>query len=122
MARILLVDDEEIVRVLMREALESSGHEVTEAMNGNEGVAMQRAHPFDLIITDIVMPEKEGLEMIIELKKDFPVLKIIAVSGGGRVNNSNYLGFAKKFGAQKILTKPVTQEALLYAVNGCLAE
>jgi len=121
MARILVVDDEELARFTIRDILETAGHEVDEATNGNEAISSQTADPFDLIITDIVMPEKEGVETIIELKRDYPDLKIIAISGGGRTKNVDYLKLADEFGADKILAKPFSEEELLERVDACLA-
>lgn len=121
MARILVVDDEEPARFTIRDILESAGHEVDEATNGNEAISSQSANPFDLIIIDIIMPEKEGVGTIIELKRDYPDLKIIAISGGGRTKNLDYLQLADEFGAYRILAKPFFEEELLERVNVCLA-
>jgi len=120
MARILVVDDEELARFTLRDILEGEGHEVTEASNGNEAIASQNANPFDLIITDIIMPEKEGVETIVEMKQDYPDLKIIAISGGGRTRNLDFLKLAKDFGANAILSKPFSEEELLDHVRSCL--
>jgi CheY-like chemotaxis protein len=122
MARILVVDDEEPVRFTIRARLESAGHEVDEAKNGKEAIESQTAGPFDLIITDIIMPEKEGVETIFELKRDYPDLKIIAISGGGRTKNLDFLKLASGFGADKILAKPFSGKELLECVNDCLLE
>ena len=84
MARILIIDDEEKFRKMLRQMLERAGHEVVEAPDGKEGVKLYREKLTDLIITDIFMPEKEGIQTIKELKRDFPEAKIIAISGGGR--------------------------------------
>lgn len=120
MARILVMDDEELARFTLREILEADGHEVTEAENGKEGVAYQKANAFDLIVTDIIMPEKEGVETIIELKRDYPDLKIIAISGGGRTRNLDFLTLAEQYGAERVLAKPFSEDELLECVNGCL--
>jgi len=121
MARILIVDDEELARFTIREILETAGHEVIEARNGNEGLACQKASPFDLVVTDIIMPEKEGVEMIIEMKRDFQNLKIIGISGGGRTHNLDFLDLAKKFGAERVLAKPFTEDELLECVDETLS-
>ena len=120
MARILVVDDEELARYALREILQSAGHEVVEAINGNEGVALQRAQPFDLVVTDIIMPEKEGVETTIELKRDYPSLKVIAISGGGRTRTLDFLKLARQYGADKVLAKPFSEEELLESVGACL--
>lgn len=117
MPRVLVIDDEELARFTIREILEGAGYEVEEAENGRIGVDMQNATPFDLIVTDIIMPEKEGVETIIDLKKDYPDLGIIAISGGGRTRNLDFLKLSERFGASKILAKPFTEGQLLEAVN-----
>jgi CheY-like chemotaxis protein len=104
----------------MREILESAGHEVVEAKNGAQGISFQRAQPFDLVVTDIIMPEKEGVETIIELKRDFPDLPIVAISGGGRTRNLDFLKIAAQYGATRILAKPFSEEELVEAVEGSL--
>ena len=121
MTRILVIDDEELARFTIREILETADFEVDEAENGRVGIDKQKAAPFDLIITDIIMPEKEGVETIIDLKQEFPDLKIIAISGGGRTRNLDFLKLSERFGAGKILAKPFTEGQLLEAVNDVLA-
>lgn len=120
MARILVVDDEELARFTMREILEGAGHEVEEAKNGAQGISLQRSRRFDVIVTDIIMPEKEGVQTIIELRREFPNLPIIAISGGGRTRNLDFLKIAEQYGARKILPKPFSEEELLAAVESCL--
>ena len=120
MARVLVVDDQDLVREAVRVALEGAGHEVGEAENGDQGLALQKEQLFDIIITDILMPVKEGIETIIQLKKEFKDLKIIAISGGGRIKNTDYLKLAKRLGADKALSKPFSNEELLLAVDECL--
>lgn len=122
MARILVIDDEDLARFTVANILESAGHEVVEASDGEEGLALQKEHPFDLVVTDIIMPKKEGVETIVELKRDFPDMKVIAISGGGRTRNLDFLELAKQFGADKILAKPFTEEELLENVNACLLD
>lgn len=121
MARILVIDDEELARFTLREILEEAGHEVMEASNGNEGTASQRTNPCDLVITDMIMPEKEGLETIAELKGEYPDLKIIAISGGGRTRNMDFLKLAGEFGADQVIVKPFSEDDLMKGVKACLA-
>lgn len=120
MARILVIEDEELTRCLMRDILESGGHEVVDAKDGNEGLAIQRVRPADLVVTDIFMPQKDGLETIAELRQVFPDLPIIAVSGGGQASNLDFLRFAERFGATRVLAKPFPAEDLLEAIQSCL--
>jgi YesN/AraC family two-component response regulator len=100
--------------------LERSGYDVVEASTGKEGIRLYRENPTDLIITDLIMPEKEGIETIHELKRDFPDVNIIAISGGGRIGPEDYLHMAKMLGAQRTLSKPVERETLLKTVNELL--
>ncbi len=122
MTRILIIDDEAPVRDLLRQMLEKEGYEVVEAREGDIGIRLFRENPADLIITDILMPEKEGIETILELRKVFPQVKIIAISGGGRMRNLDVLPVAKAFGAVRTLAKPFERKELLEAVRAVLAQ
>lgn len=121
MARILLIDDDEQVRNMLRMRLSRAGHEVIEAGDGREALEKFRAEPTELIITDIVMPEKEGLEVIMEICRDYPKVNVIAISGGGRIDASSYLDMATKFGAKHVFSKPVDWEKLQKAIDELLA-
>lgn len=120
MLRILLIDDNAMLRKALRLALTHSGYAVTEAANGEEGLARFREAPVQLVITDIVMPEKEGLETIGELRALAPGLKILAISGGGVGTATDYLFMAKALGAERVLQKPFTEEELVSTVGGML--
>ncbi len=122
MKRILVIDDDDQVRRMIRQMLERAGYEVTDAPDGEIGVRMHRAEPVDLIITDIFMPEKEGLETIRELRRDFPDIKIIAISGGGSTGAFSYLPLAKSFGALDTISKPFDRSELLDSVKRLLDE
>jgi len=115
--RILIIDDDVQILDMLRQTLEREGYEVVDASNGKKGIRLYREKPADLIITDIIMPEKEGIETIIELKRDFPDVKIIAISGGGKIRSEEYLSMAKKLGARYTFSKPVKREELLAAVR-----
>jgi DNA-binding NtrC family response regulator len=119
MATILIIDDEEIIRILLRSALEAEGYEVTEAANGREGLELYRQRPTDLVITDIVMPELNGLDMLLELTREFLHAKVIAISGAGE--EKNVLDVAKLLGARQTLQKPFSMPRLLDAVRYELA-
>lgn len=121
MARILIVDDDELARFTLREILEEVGHEVSEAASGDACLEMQKRTPFDVVVTDIIMPGREGIETVMELKRAYPDLRVIAISGGGRTHNMSYLDFARRFGADATLAKPFTGEELLAAVDGTQA-
>lgn len=120
MPSILIIDDDPQVLAMLRQRLMRNGYEVIEAADGKEGVKIYRENPTDLIITDLIMPEKEGIEIIIELRRDFPDIKIIAMSGGGRVSPDQYLPMAKGLGARYTFAKPIEMEELLQAINELL--
>jgi YesN/AraC family two-component response regulator len=105
---------------MLRLMLERVGYEVIEAADGMEGIRQYRDNPADLIITDLIMPNKDGIGMIIELKKEFPQVKIIAMSGGGVNRPEGYLDGAKKLGASLTLTKPIDRDEMINAVKETL--
>jgi len=120
MADILLVDDNAGLLAAMDDILRAAGHRPTLAANGKIAIDLIRSRRFDLIITDLVMPEKEGLETIIELHKKFPQLKIIAMSGGGGGDARSNLVMAQRFGAASTIDKPFSGKALVEAVDRAL--
>ena len=122
MPRILVIDDEEPVRTVLRQMLEKEGYRVEEAPNGAVGMKLLGDHPTDLIITDLFMPEKEGIETMIEVRKHFPQVKIIAMSGGGRAGALDLLPMAESFGALRTLAKPFERQELLAAVRAVLRQ
>ena len=115
MATILIIDDEESIRALLRTTLEAAGYEVVEASNGRIGLALYRHRPADLVITDILMPELNGLDMLLELTREFLHAKVIAISGAG--GEQNVLDAAKLLGARRTLQKPFSMPRLLDAVR-----
>ena len=117
MPRVLVIDDDEQIVILLRSMLKRAGYEVLEARDGGRGMKLCRSERVDLVITDIIMPEMEGLELIMGLKREFPDMKIIAVSGGARNKPADYLNMASKLGAHRILTKPFERRELLTAVK-----
>ena len=127
-ARIIVIDDDHDVRALMVWDLQAAGHEVRAATDGAHGLSLQRASPADLVVTDIYMPEKEGIETIRELKEQYPTLKIIAVSGGGSYGSRK--GFstrelsvvAAELGVAAVLQKPFASAELLRTVDAALAK
>ncbi len=114
---ILVVDDSDVVRDVIRRSLQQAGYHVSEAANGNEAVRAASAAPFSLVITDILMPEKDGLETIMYLRRTTPNTRIIAMSGAG---NELYLSDARGLGATAILPKPFSQQTLLDLVRSVL--
>lgn len=122
MKKILIIDDEPHILLMLKKMLEKAGFEIDLASNGAEGLELFTARACDLVITDIIMPEKEGLETIREMKKMKPDLKIIAMSGGGKVSAENYLQTASIFGASKLIEKPFSQQDMISTVQELLGE
>ncbi len=118
--RILVIDDDEQMRVLLRQVMEWSGFTVNDAENGRKGMQIQRRQPADLVITDLIMPEQEGLETISLLKKEFPAVKIVAISGGGRIGPEAYLPAARELGADLVFSKPFDVKEFVSAVRELL--
>jgi DNA-binding response OmpR family regulator len=120
MARILVIDDEPSVRELLYAMLIEEGYEVVEAADGKAGMRLFQECPADLVITDLIMPEKEGIETIMDLRRDFPDVKIIAMSGGGIIQAEDYLGMAQGVGAHRVFEKPFGVSDMLKAVRELL--
>jgi CheY-like chemotaxis protein len=120
MPQILVIDDDDEIRAVLRRMLEPAGYEIIEASNGEEGIRIYREHPTDVIITDLIMPKKEGVELIMELRTEFPDLKVIAISGGGRIGPETYLEVAEGFGAMRTFTKPFRIKDILEAIQELL--
>ena len=122
MARILVIEDDVAVRTVIRKMLVKKGHEVVEASDGAEGIKLFWETPAKLIITDILMPNKEGIVTIMELRRDFPDVKIIAISGGGAIRSRDYLSLAENIGATRTLSKPFKSKELIGVVEELLSE
>jgi CheY-like chemotaxis protein len=115
---VLIIDDDDAIREYVGFMLEKDGCKVFEAVNGNDGIAVARKNPPDLIITDLVMPDKEGIETIREIKALYPACRIIAMSGS--VNSDAYLSLARHLGAHSVLRKPFERTQLEEAVRQVL--
>lgn len=122
MALILVVDDEPLMRRTIRAGLEKAGHQVEEAQDGEEGLRRFTELRPDLVITDIVMPEREGVETIRAIRAASPNTPIIAMSGGGSAGAMLFLDIADKLGATRTLPKPIRNAELLATVAHCLAK
>ncbi|MBN2655704.1 MAG: response regulator [Spirochaetales bacterium] len=106
MSHILVIDDDEHIRELINIMLEGEGHTVVQAEDGMVGLKKLEEETFDLIITDIIMPNQEGIETIVQIKGKTPGIKILAISGGGRIGSTNYLTLAENFGVDRTMSKP----------------
>ncbi len=120
MASVLIIDDDDMVRTMLLRTVTRGGHEAFGARDGVEGIARFREHPADLVITDIFMPNQEGLATIMELRRSTPDLKIIAISGGGARASLDVLPVAEALGAQRTLRKPFTPAEVMEAINEVL--
>lgn len=121
MANVLIIDDDSALRGTMKKILERAGHEVAEAEDGARGLELFRCGAFDLVITDLIMPEKEGIETILELRADHPEVRILAVSGGLSVDeDGGVLQDAEALGADDSLAKPFSVEELMEKVEPLL--
>lgn len=115
--KILFVDDEEGARETGRETLQLLGYNVDVSSNGKKAIENLQQNVYDLVITDILMPEIDGMELIRNIRKNYPTLKIIAVSGGGRIEAANYLEIARLFGNVEVLEKPYSREELIRIIQ-----
>ncbi len=122
MALVMIVDDDQQILKLLSEIIKKEGHQVVPAEDGEFAIQLFQQQPTDMVITDLLMPNKEGLELIQELRSIRPELKIIAYSGGGQMQPDNYLDFAKGMGADRVFSKPIPIKELTTAVSELLAE
>lgn len=117
MGSILVVDDQEMIRRALRVVLEKDGHAVVDAGDGNQAMRALRSQPFDLVITDIVMPDKEGLAIISEIRHLYPALPVFAMSGGMSSGTLDVLDLAKRLGACRTFSKPFSMASIVLAVR-----
>lgn len=122
MRKILIIDDDDQILSLLARSAELAGFAAVTAMDGREGQKLLEKQAFDLVITDLIMPEKEGMETITFIKKKFPAIKIIAISGGGRIGPETYLPAALELGADRAFAKPFSVDELLNAVRQLLGQ
>ena len=120
MSAILVIDDDASVREVVSEMLRLEGHTVTIAENGREAIPLLAANTFDLVITDLIMPEKEGIETISEIRRTNNKIPIVAISGGGRLGPGDYLETARYIGADATLAKPFARQELLATIGALL--
>ena len=120
MKKILVIDDDELILMTCRNLLKKEGFNVVEAQNGNLGIELYKSESPDLVVTDLLMPDKEGLETISDIRAINPDCKIIAMSSGGTTQNMSFLALAKKLGANRVLQKPFKPAEMLQAVKGVI--
>ena len=120
MALILVVDDEASIRRMLRETLVREGHEVIEAERSSTDLRMIEHRVPDLVVTDLMMPEKDGLELLLDLRRAHPEMRVVAISGGGRNAWSEALDVAKRFGAFRTLAKPFSLDEFVAVVREAL--
>ena len=120
MGRVLVIDDDPAIRGSIRKILEREGHDVREARDGDEGVRLFRHERVDVVVTDLIMPGKEGIETILELRENDPGVRILAISGGGTMLGESVLSDAEAIGADASLSKPFTVDQLRRAVAALL--
>ncbi len=119
---ILLVDDEESIRKMVRAVLGEEEYAFTEASNGVEALEIMETQSFDLILTDVIMPDCDGIELVMSVRKKLPDIKVIVMSGGGRVRADHYLNLAEKLGAARVFEKPFNTAELRETVSELLSE
>ena len=117
MKKILVIEDDRGVRDYLITILVRAGYTAVAARDGQEGVKLHRRAPADVVITDIIMPEKDGIETILDLRRTNPVPRVIAISGGGHISADDYLRSATMLGADLALCKPFTGDEILTAVD-----
>lgn len=120
--KVLLTDDDDMVREMLADAMSSAGVEVIEARNGLECLEQLQAHNVDVIVIDIIMPEKEGIETIMEIRAANPAQKIIAISGGGRTRNDDFLLLAQKLGVHATFRKPFDPDLIVSEIWNMTAQ
>ncbi len=121
MAQILVIDDNPEFREILRAHLEANGHRVVLAENGEHGLTLLDSHTVDIVLTDILMPQRDGVEVLRETKRRWPMLPVIAISGGGWIGAGELLGMAERLGADQVLQKPVRRDDLIRAVDEALS-
>lgn len=119
--RILVVDDDEAIRDMLALTLQRRGLHVVTARDGNDGVRIYKTQQFDVVVTDLIMPDKEGIEMILEMRQMKRPIRIIAISGGGRVDQSMHLHLARSVGADRVLSKPFMPQDLVNLIEEVMA-
>ena len=122
MAVVLIIDDDEMIVESLSILLQNEGYDVLSSSNGKNGLKLLGKNRIDVVITDIIMPDKDGIDTIREIKKTYRNTKIIAMSGGGKIAAKEYLTFVKQLGVRHTLSKPFEKEQILSALEAVLRE
>lgn len=122
MARILIVDDNPDICFVLTRLLERHGHEASAVLNGREALESLESSPFDIAIIDIIMPDMDGIELIMKLRLNYPQLKVIAISGGGMISADEYLRMAKLLKVRRTFQKPIKADELEAAIDELMTE
>jgi CheY-like chemotaxis protein len=120
MARVIVIDDQEAIRRIVRRVLERAGHEVLDAADGERGLELLERHPADVVLSDIFMPGMDGIQMLRQIRKQFPAVKVIVMSGGDSSGMLDLRRDAELLGAVKSLSKPFTTHEIVAVVNSVL--
>ena len=118
--RVLVVDDDPLVHMITSEILVPAGFQLVHAEDGEQALTLMQAAPAQVVVLDMLMPNKEGLETIVELRGHWPLTKVVAISGGGRIAAAELLDWARVAGADATLTKPLDRDRLLSAIQSVL--
>ena len=121
MARVLIVEDDANLRLILQNVVDQAGHTTYVATDGQDALNQVQQEPPDIVVTDIIMPEKEGIELILSLRKEFPEIRIIAISGGGQLGADHYLDMAREFGADITIGKPFDKQCFMDAITELLS-
>lgn len=121
MQAVLLIDDDEIVRFALSAALRKAGFLVIEAASGNDKVINDTLAAVDAVVTDVIMPDKEGIAVLLDIRRDYPEMPVFVISGGGRIPADHYLTSAEGLGATGIFQKPFDERQLVSALQQSLA-
>ena len=122
MAKVLVIDDDDMIREVVRRALERAGHQVLEAAEGSEGLGRLKGDAVDLMIVDVMMPKKGGIETLMELRNHRPAMKTIVITGKVDTASASFKNLIHAFGVKRVFQKPLDLEELTCAVEGLLAE
>jgi CheY-like chemotaxis protein len=120
MACVVVIDDQEPIRRIVRRALEQAGHQVLDAEDGELGLQLLERHPVDVVVSDIFMPGMDGIQMLRQIRKQFPAVKVIVMSGGDSSGMLDLRRDAELLGAVKSLAKPFTTHEIVAVVNSVL--